>query len=366
MDLFFQLLQVAIGQRESLSVTPTTREWHEIYDSSVKHALTGIAYAAISKLPQAQKPDLSLCWSWSKDVEQITIYNTKLQKRSNQLLSKLNKDGCEAQILKGLSLLRYYPKDIQKFRIIGDIDVWITGYSSESEKFGEELKIMNIIEYAQRTIPNQFLCYLHYDFPVFSDVPVELHLRPSFLCRPIYNHRLNTWFENLKKIHADGIENHLPATEQSILVLLHIYKHLFEEGIGLRQFLDLYFVNKRITDHKEIVRRTMILNHLGLKQFDEDAQYVMQNIFESSLDNSNHAQDGNRRGAFLLQEVLMAGNFGYYDPRIKQQTNALSHAWEKLKHNFRLLRYYPLEVLSEPLFRLYHWAWRTFQLWRWE
>lgn len=366
MDLFFQLLQVAIGQRVSLSITPTTREWYEIYDNSIKHALTGIAYAAISKLPNEQKPDLSLCWSWSKDAEQITKHCTKLQKRSNQLLKKLNKDGYEAQILKGLSLLTYYPKDIQNFRITGDIDVWITGYSNNSEKYGKELKIKNIIEYAQQTIPNQFLCYLHYDFPVFSDVPVELHLRASFLCRPIYNHRLNTWFESLKGIHADGIENHLPAVEQSILIILHIYKHLFEEGIGLRQFLDLYFVNKRITEHNETLKRTMILRHLGLKQFDKDTQYVMQHIFESSFDYSNHVDDGNKRGAFLLKEVLMAGNFGFYDPRIKQQTNAFSHSWEKLKHNFRLLRYYPVEVLSEPLFRLYHWVWRTFQLWRWE
>lgn len=52
-------------------------------------------------------------------------------------------------------------------------------------------------------------------------------------------------------------------------------------------------------------------------------------------------------GKFLLNEIMLAGNFGKYDQRIKRETPSIPllrgkkvprqlwHAWEKLKHNMR-------------------------------
>ena len=83
------------------------------------------------------------------------------------------------------------------------------------------------------------------------------------------------------------------------------------------------------------------------------------------------------------------GNFGKYDERIKRETPSIPrplwlpcigekrargkkvprqlwHAWEKLKHNMRLVGHYPEEVMWEPGFRVYHWIWRRLELWRYE
>lgn len=71
-----------------------------------------------------------------------------------------------------------------------------------------------------------------------------------------------------------------------------------------------------------------------------------------------------KEGKFLLDEIMQAGNFGKYDDRIKHDGSQFSHAIEKTKHNMRLVRHYPEEVMWEPFFRVYHWVWRRFELWR--
>ena len=341
--LFFELIQVAIGTRETLSSTPTVKEWNNLYEQSQKQALTGIAFSAISKLPKEQRPDLSLCWQWSEDAKQIEENNQQNKKRCEQLIRRLKSDGLEGLILKGQSHLQYYPEEIRNLRTSGDIDVWVYNILKDDIKYPKRY----ILEYSQSLLPGNHLCYIHYDFPVFSDIPVELHIRPSFLSNPFYNGRLQKWFDEQKQ-NAD----------KQTICLLHIYKHLFEEGFGLRQLLDYYYIG--------LNQQTWIPNEcakFGLTEFAYDIVYVLHKAFDPSIDITGCKTE---RGEFLLNEILKGGNFGQYDDRIQHNGGATRHAWEKLKHNLRLIQYYPSEVLWEIPFRLYHWCWRTLKLWRFE
>lgn len=56
-----------------------------------------------------------------------------------------------------------------------------------------------------------------------------------------------------------------------------------------------------------------------------------------------------KRGRMLLDDILNGGNFGHYD---KHQV--LEHNLLRLYRDARLLRYYPAEALSEPMFRTCH------------
>ena len=91
------------------------------------------------------------------------------------------------------------------------------------------------------------------------------------------------------------------------------------------------------------------------------------------LDEYLICQPNEKEGQFLLNEIMQAGNFGKYDERIARGSKSfmgfkvsgsISHAIEKTKHNLRLLSHYPEEVICEPFFRVYHWIWRRFELWR--
>ena len=54
---FFELLQVAIGNRDSLSTTLSPDEWEQLYVIAKEQTLTGIAFAALERLPQEQLRD---------------------------------------------------------------------------------------------------------------------------------------------------------------------------------------------------------------------------------------------------------------------------------------------------------------------
>lgn len=53
-QLFIEVLQVAIGQRRCISKVLTVEEWRLMYELFKKHALLGIGYVAIQKLPKEQ------------------------------------------------------------------------------------------------------------------------------------------------------------------------------------------------------------------------------------------------------------------------------------------------------------------------
>ena len=65
-----------------------------------------------------------------------------------------------------------------------------------------------------------------------------------------------------------------------------------------------------------------------------------------------------RRGTFLMNEILYGGNFGQYDPQSIQANTPWRKNMLRLKRDWRLLTIFPSECLWEPIFRWWHFFWR--------
>ena len=67
-----------------------------------------------------------------------------------------------------------------------------------------------------------------------------------------------------------------------------------------------------------------------------------------------------RRGEFLLNEIMEAGNFGQYDSRysIVSKENEFDHFMNSMKRIARLIFQYPGETLWSPWFKVWHYFWR--------
>ena len=67
-----------------------------------------------------------------------------------------------------------------------------------------------------------------------------------------------------------------------------------------------------------------------------------------------------KEGAFLLEEVWQAGNFGHHDERFdRTHYNRLSsRLWESMKRKARYLTHYPQEILFDLPFRVWLYLWR--------
>ena len=48
--MFFEFLQVAIGNRKSLSVSVADADWYRLFDFCKKQALIGVGFTAVEKL----------------------------------------------------------------------------------------------------------------------------------------------------------------------------------------------------------------------------------------------------------------------------------------------------------------------------
>lgn len=126
MMLFFELFQVALENRESLSYIPAAKEWTEIYDESERQSVTGLLLHGIDRLPAEQRPPQALLIQWIGVGQIIEQRNHLLDNRCKELLSNLTSAGLHPTILKGQGIAQYYPEALQKLRQPGDIDVYVS------------------------------------------------------------------------------------------------------------------------------------------------------------------------------------------------------------------------------------------------
>jgi hypothetical protein len=212
---------------------------------------------------------------------------------------------------------------------------------------------------------------------------IEVHFTPSWMNSPVTNRRLQRFFMGDRlKVKGDGLEvighlegntthytlnakqayTELPVPSLAfnrVYILVHIYRHLFAEGIGLRQLLDYYFVLCQGFTEEEREETMRVLRSLKMGRFASAVMWVLQAVYGMD-DRYLLVAPDEREGVFLLVEIMLAGNFGQYDERLQheQGESALRWGWRKVVRNFRFVRSYPSEVLWSPLFKLWHYFWR--------
>ena len=251
----------------------------------------------------------------------------------------------------------------------GDIDVWIEGGVKAvvglAKKLGQKTKVTE----------------QHVDFDIFPDTEVEAHFIPTMLKQPFANRRLQWWIEEQASTqfeHWNEAGLCVPTAEFNLVYLLiHIYRHLFGEGVGLRQVMDYYFVLKARNNDNVLSKESVpegraddngnllhTLKSLGLMQFAGGLMYVMHEVFGLQREQML-CEPNERHGRFLLNEIMLSGNMGHYDERTKNadRSTRWKRFWLMNKHNFRLISYYPGDTLWAPFARIKVWAWRKWKGW---
>lgn len=353
MKLFYELIQVAVGSRVCLSHTPSANEWKVLYDMAKKQSLVGVCFAGVQwSQQQEQCPPEMLYLTWMGMAAKIQQRNEVVNRQCAELQARLSVDGLDACILKGQGVAQFYDESLRALRQSGDIDVWIKGgYDA-------------VCDYVQRTAPNLELAYHRFHYEAFPDTEVELHQHPSLMNNPIHNARLQKWLDAFDKeqfVELKDLGFMVPPSEMNkVFLLCHLYRHFVAEGVGMRQLMDYYFVLKNSqTDENERVMQ--VVESLGMKRFARAVMWVVAHVFA----NDNHDDNDNwllcepdrEGGEYLLNEVMMGGNFGKHDERYDHQGK---YAMQKqnISHSLHLLLHYPSEVLWTPAWLVWHFFWK--------
>ena len=234
--IFFDFLRFCIGSAKEIPGSLKEADWKELYAIAQKQALLGVLFHGIRQLPKQLAPEQKLLMQWMVMAEMIRKQNIKLFQDSVKICQNFENEGFANCILKGQGNALLYPDPYM--RTPGDIDIYLSGGRRK------------IMKYVDQVCPNQVMRYHHVDFPVMKTA-IEVHFTPSYMFCPIHNRRMQKWFEkvmdeqcNHRGSLPDGYgEIHVPQVSFNVIYILsHLYRHIFTEGIGLRQLLDYYYV----------------------------------------------------------------------------------------------------------------------------
>ena len=94
MQLFYELLQVAVGSRKALSHIPTSGEWSDLFAVSQKQSLVSIAFQGLTKLylsnpEQVVNLPVPLKMNWMAMSCDIQRGNSLIMERTRELSSIL-------------------------------------------------------------------------------------------------------------------------------------------------------------------------------------------------------------------------------------------------------------------------------------
>ena len=357
----FAFLKYCLGSKEDMSRVIACMNWQELYSFASKQALLGLCFDGIERLGKEYPEELKrnpigreLLMTWMGKVQQIRRQNMKVNAVASKLFSILREDGMRCCVLKGQGNALMYPNPYS--RTPGDIDVWI---DASRER---------IMEYAQKKFELGDDIRLQHLETSLDGVPVELHFFPCSMNNPLYNARLQKCFKrnaDLQCSNVVGLPNGagdiaIPTTAFNVVYqLTHLYHHFFDEGIGMRQIIDYYYVvnNDELLAIKDTLQKK--LKHLGLWKFARAVMYVLHEALGLSGEKMIAPMD-EKRGKLLLAEILNGGNFGKHFTKYGHftQHGMAKKYFLKIWRNMHFVRYYPAEALSEPIFRTWHFFWR--------
>ena len=236
--IFFDFLRFCIGSAKEI---PDLLERRRIGKSCMllprSNAWLGVLFDGIKKLPAehvGMKKELLL--QWMAESQMLEKANVRLNDAAIQVSEWFRKKGFRTCILKGQGNALMYPNPYS--RTPGDIDIWVEG--------GDK----RVISFVRSISPHEKACYHHIEFPSYKGVEVEVHYRPSFLLCFWNNRKLQKYYERVKEeqfshrvMLGEQGEIAIPMVEFNLIFqLTHIFSHLMNEGIGLRQLLDYYYV----------------------------------------------------------------------------------------------------------------------------
>jgi len=373
--LFFELIQIALGNRECLSLTPSAQEWVDIYKESERQAVTGILIHGIDRLPAEQRPSQALLLQWIGVGQMIEQRNRLLNGRCKELLSDLTSAGLHPTILKGQGIAQCYPEALQKLRQPGDIDVYVSD--------GRRKAIEHARSIGQKDIEWD---YKHLHLNVWDDTEVEMHYHVEVLLNLWKNRKLQKWFRVYAEQlygHTDSLSSKVwrcevtdttdqetntnftnglitPSVEFNVFyILLHIYRHFLYEGIGLRQIVDYYFVLKKFNldvDINESYAYKAVCE-FGMEKFAKGLMWLMHETLGMPCEWMLWEPD-EKEGKYILKQVMTGGNFGHHDRRLTLGKGKISAVKAILTHNMHLLTHYPSDVIWAPVWIVWHKCWK--------
>ena len=288
-------------------VAPAVSDWQGVLDFANKQSITGICIPS----QHPENLDNSLQMKWIGAWLSIERQNRLLNRQTARLCVNLRRDGLRCCILKGQGNALMYPNPLM--RCAGDIDVWVDATEQE------------LMAFVKKVFPNENGGYKHFKFPVFKNTAVDLHYMPLKVYHPGNNRRLQAWIEQKKEeqmthyVRLDGTKTDIAVptvTFNAVYQLGHIMIHIEDQGIGLRQMVDYYYVLRNVGSMSDDVKAEIVdtWEQVGLRKLAGAVMWVEKELLglpEECL----LVRPDEKTGRLLADDIMEGGNFGQHSSR---------------------------------------------------
>lgn len=348
-----------LNPNEPFPKLDSEEEWKGLYRFCQKQTIVGTVFDGLQRYYEEEDELIpsGLTLEWYAQAEQIRRRNLLMNKRCGETTRFFLDAGFRSCILKGQGNAQMYPNPLS--RMSGDIDVWVEGTRKEikhvvQEKAGETFEISH-----------------HIALPLFEDVEVEVHFIPGEMCNPFYNRRLQNYYLNSRSeqmsngVSLEHSENRVSTpTKQfnAIFQISHIMCHFFIEGVGLRHFIDYFFLLRQGFSDEERMSFEYQIKELGMTDFAQSVMWIEKYVLGLE-DVFLLLPPYEQGGQLLLEELLATGNMGHHDARYSLRKRGLfARGIADAYRDLQLARVFPSEGFWKPFQKILNQRWKIKQL----
>lgn len=314
----------AVMQKTHVPEIPETLSLAEIYDFAKLHGVEAMVYHGLESLVTENQDPVWQDWG-NRAAMLLTQSIVQLTER-DALFNALPAAGIPILPIKGCWLKEQYP-DID-YRQMSDLDILI---HPENKKKAE--MVMAQLGYAPEDNPSDY--HDGYVKPPFMGVELHTALLPKEDVRCAYYHGI--WEKAIPAENGPGVYRLRPEDEY-IFFLVHLYKHVYYAGTGIRPFLDcvvyrtLWPDMNRLYLHRE-------LESLGLTAFAAQVEQLSDCWFENGGDVPASLSK-------IANSILSSSVYGTANEEFQQSMNRM---YEKYHSRFVAHMAYWLYRLFAPL-----------------
>lgn len=306
--LLFEILRSALWESGAGRLPEmTNKETAAVLKEAERQAITGLVFDCLSAkhLPLSR----DLVYQYLLMSQQIRQQNMLMNKSLCQFTQILQENGIGYVVVKGQSVACHYPKPM--LRQSGDVDFYCSKNDFETAK--------NLLPKLLGVTFRGLRSRHHYSFD-FLGIEYEMH----FSLTDFYNKKRDAYWQHLVddtpsstfELNGQKIAT-LEPTLHAFYIFQHLYEHLMELGVGLRQFCDwamiLHGCRAQI-DHAKLRQNAetlgmdkamracgvILIDYLGLPE--EDFPYRL----------TDKDRQYSKR---ILDVVFYRGNMGHYNKR---------------------------------------------------
>ena len=360
-NFFRLLLSGTFGSKEPLEPMSPWK-WKRLHQLSLMHGVAALVYDGLARkeefflqLPQEQ-------WQmWANTTQEIEANNQQMNIKLSELVSILNANQTRPILIKGQGLATVFDHPLH--RTPGDTDIFFP-YTPQANKANQWAQTNGTAcNYPDKGI-------LEY---TWQGISVEHHQTLQRLTNALLNRKLQRIID--KEIRACDSEyvtindvkvEIVPPTLHLLIILLRITRFLLNEGISLKQLVDLGMFLRKWGDRVDFVKLNEWIDSLKLAGMVQIQGALLVHIFgfnpdelpflrESKSDNQSDSRSNTADDAsinMVMDEVFLLNGIHSNEWYFSQgknifvsTSNSSAMLWH-VRHSAKYFRYYPAETIT--------------------